>query len=824
MINAWTIKLDKLPQYKAFSQPWTETLDKALMQRIVDLPDNHPFFNAKGTFVEQKRHLKDVINRMDGDNLYVNSYRAKGLGRFYPRAGKDSDDYKKGMSIICLGRRIKHSILKPLGWRDVDMCSAHPSILYGIAKANKRDDDFPVLARYTQDKRPIIDEIKTAYSLPENPLTDDDVKDLLSAFAYGGGFNRWLQDPDIPEVRNIGKIKIVADFQAECRKGIEIVYNNNKAIVDAIKEDGMTEWDIKKRVFSYWCGIIENDILFIVYKYLLKEGIVGDKLGAKEYDGLCFKPLKHFNENDVCETLSTLVLKDWKFKMLFKFKDYSEAFIFPEPEAVPKTTAKEFFILNDLDAAKTVFNLYPHWVYCKGKLWVYNVDNGLWSCDKSAYRSICIKFVDNLYLCKPTTDGIKKTTKSYGNDANLMSHLPPLLETMNQDDNWENNVQNSSLGYLLFNNGIYHFETDTFTEVKPGEFNRPDIFFHAKINFDYCYDNLTDEMIEYMVDIRQRIFLDPLGEEQGKYFLELISRAVAGNKMKKIIFGIGNGNNGKSVIAKAISNAIGLYCGSFNAESLAYRQNSQDEAAVMRWALLARYNRVLFSNELKTSPGKPTYLDANMIKKISSGGDTLVGRGHCQAETEFIPHFLGFIMANDMVEIKPYDNALDNRLNIFHFKKQFVSCPSGDDELLANPDVVHEIETLDFKKCMIGILIQAYSAFVKKGRVDEVPQSVLKAKSDWVPEDTSMIQKFLDIYEFTNNIDDFIFSKDIGYWAEQNKLAMSTTKIALEIKKYVKKQGFDNICNKDKKVNGKTSVVWTGIRLRVYKEENKEEK
>lgn len=335
MINGWTLKLDKLPQYKAFSQPWTETLDKALMQRIVALPDNHPFFNAKGTFAQQKRHLKDIITRMDGDNLYVNSYRAKGLGRFYPQAGKDAEDYKKGMSIICLGRRIKHSILKPLGWRDIDMCAAHPSILYGIAKANKRDDDFPVLARYTQDKRPIIDEIKTAYSLPENPLTDDDVKDLLSAFAYGGGFERWLQDPDIPEVKTTNKIKIVADFQAECRKGIDIVYNNNKAIADAIKEDGMDEWDVKKRVFSYWCGIIENDILFTIYKYLLKEGIAGDKLGAKEYDGLCFKPLKDFNENDVCESLSALVFKDWKFKMLFKFKDYSEAFIFPEPEAVP---------------------------------------------------------------------------------------------------------------------------------------------------------------------------------------------------------------------------------------------------------------------------------------------------------------------------------------------------------------------------------------------------------------------------------------------------------------------------------------------------------
>jgi phage/plasmid-associated DNA primase len=443
----------------------------------------------------------------------------------------------------------------------------------------------------------------------------------------------------------------------------------------------------------------------------------------------------------------------------------------------------------------------------------------LWSCDKSAHRSIFIKFVDNLYLCKPTTDGIKKTTKSYGNDANLMAHLPPLLETMNPDDNWEKKMQNTSLGHLLFNNGIYHFETNTFTEVVNGKFNSPEIFFHAKLNFDYCYDNLSEDMIEYMIDIRKRIFFDPLGEEQAKYFIELVSRAFAGNKMKKIIFGIGNGNNGKSIISSAINNSIGLYGGSFNAESLAYRQNSQDEASVMRWALSARYNRVLFSNELKTSPGKPTYLDANMMKKLSSGGDTLVGRGHYQGETEFIPHFLAFIFANDMVEIKPYDNALDNRLNIFHFKKQFVSNPTGEDELLANPNIVQEIETLNFKKCVVGIFIQAYAAFIQNGRIDKVPQSVLNAKSDWIPEDTSMIDKFIDTYEFTNDAEHFIFAKDIGYWAEQNKMAMSTTKIALEIKKYAKMQNYENVCNKDKKINGKKCVIWTGIRLYQYSEE-----
>ena len=50
----------------------------------------------------------------------------------------------------------------------------------------------------------------------------------------------------------------------------------------------------------------------------------------------------------------------------------------------------------------------------------------------------------------------------------------------------------------------------------------------------------------------QRIFFLSLGEEQGKYLLQLISCGLSGEQMKRIFCGLGPSNSGKSIISKAI--------------------------------------------------------------------------------------------------------------------------------------------------------------------------------------------------------------------------------------------------------------------------------
>ena len=82
----------------------------------------------------------------------------------------------------------------------------------------------------------------------------------------------------------------------------------------------------------------------------------------------------------------------------------------------------------------------------------------------------------------------------------------------------------------------------------------------------------------------------------------------------------------------------------------------------MRWVLLQRPSRIIFSNEIKDG----VCLNGNFIKKLSSGGDVLSARMLYQNEQSFIPQFLTILMANDISQIKPYDDAVDNRVRIIN--------------------------------------------------------------------------------------------------------------------------------------------------------------
>ena len=175
--------------------------------------------------------------------------------------------------------------------------------------------------------------------------------------------------------------------------------------------------------------------------------------------------------------------------------------------------------------------------------------------------------------------------------------------------------------------------------------------------------------------------------------------------------------------------------GIFNAENLAYRPSSADEAAQLRWALLLRFKRIIISNEVKTSDGeKDIALNGNMLKKLSSGGDGVVGRSHCKEETEFIPHFLVLCLANDMLKIKPYDDAVNNRAKIMKFDKTFVDKPSNEFELQKNDNIKAEMNTEKFQRCFVMLLIKYYADYndakQAEGYVEFEPEIVKQGKHE----------------------------------------------------------------------------------------------
>ena len=135
------------------------------------------------------------------------------------------------------------------------------------------------------------------------------------------------------------------------------------------------------------------------------------------------------------------------------------------------------------------------------------------------------------------------------------------------DDEWLIRNATSSLGKLLFKNGYLNTNTGIFHK----EFDS-DIVFMEQLPFKYKV--LNDEEIEYMMDVKQRFFDIALGIEIGNYFLLQLSRGLAGDLicMKKIMFkGLGPSNSGKSTLVEACQLSLVDYVGTFNAETLAFR-------------------------------------------------------------------------------------------------------------------------------------------------------------------------------------------------------------------------------------------------------------
>ncbi len=159
-------------------------------------------------------------------------------------------------------------------------------------------------------------------------------------------------------------------------------------------------------------------------------------------------------------------------------------------------------------------------------------------------------------------------------------------------------------------------------------------------------------------------------ESVGDYFVQNLARGLMGdqiksNQMKWILFDLVKMNTGKDVLSNALQLACDGYVDSFSPENVTYRNISNDEAQMLRWAMLLQYKRIIISNKLKST----TEPNGNItwFEKVASGGDILIARGHCQNETEFITHFLPVVLTNDIPNIKPYDDAVDNWLHLISY-------------------------------------------------------------------------------------------------------------------------------------------------------------
>jgi len=429
---------------------------------------------------------------------------------------------------------------------------------------------------------------------------------------------------------------------------------------------------------------------------------------------------------------------------------------------------------TDQSCAENILKKFPHFKYCRGEFYAYDDLTGLYSTEP-----IFIQQLVGKYGGKYTTSMMRR------------KNVIAMIKTLVIDEQWVVKTERTGLGKMLFADGFYDSET---RELHP--FN-PDVVFFGRIAYDFPRD------VDGLDDIEERFFTRLLGG-QGKYMLGLLARALMGVRMKRMLFGLGESNAGKSVTVTAFEHSFQDYVGTFDAGNLAFDKSTRDAAAKLRWALQLQRKRLIWSNEIKSTES----IDGNMVKKLASESDALVGRNHCGAETSFRPHFLAVVMANDMPKITPYDDAVNNRLRVVSYRKKFVDHPNGPDELQMDPSVLDEIQTVEFQQKLAALIIKYYH--IPLVETDEV----LDAKREWVAESPSCIDAFNGFFEITNNPEDFITSAEVQRWLADSEIGVTMVKLGKEIKSYCEKNNHTNYINKPKKIGGKLVQCYVGIRER----------
>lgn len=394
--------------------------------------------------------------------------------------------------------------------------------------------------------------------------------------------------------------------------------------------------------------------------------------------------------------------------------------------------------------------------YCEGQLYVFSNDTGMWITDKSEIRTQFLVFQETL------KDWVKVKSK--------WDRVYEMLFSLTNDRDFLRRMSQTSLGKLLFMDGIYDFETGTFSR----EFT-PSIFFPHRIELPFPNKN-KDDMTTVNKILFENPFIDDLSK--GEALKASLSRAIAGHIEDKLFFiCVGSPNASKGVLTDAFLSAFANYIGIFNGGVLCYQGKNKTEDELRNKELMnVRFSRCIFSNEISMEQR----LDANRIKMNSSGGDCIKARGLYSSSIDFVPHYTAFLLSNDIPQISPIDDATKERLRIFEFNQIFKIHPK-EGEQQADPNIKKTLRQAWFRKALICLIIEAY----KSEKID-LPECVLNNTQEWTDNSNGYEQVLPEYFEITTDEEDIVTNKTISAFIKQ---VLNDSVSLMKVRKTLQKMG-----------------------------------
>lgn len=260
--------------------------------------------------------------------------------------------------------------------------------------------------------------------------------------------------------------------------------------------------------------------------------------------------------------------------------------------------------------------------------------------------------------------------------------------------------------YLLcFKNGVVDFKSKQFRRGTPED------YLTKCTNIDYTPFTSENETSELIRDFMRKLF--PIASIHDYMWEHLASQLIGVLPDQTWNIYIGDGQNGKSMLIKLMEYVLGEYKGTMPINLLTDRRGKIGGAMPEIIALKAL--RMAVAQE----PQKGDSINDGVIKQLTSGIDTIEGRGLYMAQSEvFYPQFKLVLCTNYLMEIKSNDHGTWRRIRVVPFKSLFTDEPVDNDPekpFQFKIDRGLEERLTSWKEVFAGMLVNI--AFKTQGKV-----------------------------------------------------------------------------------------------------------
>lgn len=698
--------------------------------------------------------LKALVARSGGRGFVPVVYTEEPVGRF--KSHVPGADGKKGKWVPHFMTGISSEVRGALASdkaRDLDIQACHPTLLAAIC--DRIGLHAPFIKECGDRCKEIREEISEACDVKVGAA-----KALINRIAYGGVISVWAKENNVDESSVPPFVKNLYNEIQENRPKILEHYPECVEFQKTAKPD---HWNPDASALSYVIQNAEKACLKAMYEFANNEKLVVHTL---MHDGLTVaRPVidGEIEKGPINKAVLT------KMAAFVKVKTGFVVNIVEKPmSAALLDGVKPVVIANDDEASDRFMEHYDGLVVKDGDRVMVYID-GLWY-SGGHVDEVLVKMCLSIDLVKETAKGFVPYSKDIPAAKRIVAAVRAKLP---QTPGFVNSLFMSSLGYLMFKDGVYEFASACFIPFASDKDIRDRVRSTVRVERDFPERN-EDNIAEVYKTILDPIFPDP---ERKAYFLRSCARGMAGHyEDKEWLTCVGDRNAGKGVIVGCFEAAFGGYIGSFNADAFMYRTNIGDSAKERSWMLDHEFQRIIFSNECTNDPSRKLKLNGNMIKTFNSGGDFMTARKNYQDERSFRVQSRMVLMINDLPPVRPAD-ALETMVQVAFETVFKVSLDEGamPHMRLADPGIKSFIARPEMRDAFLHIVLDHYSATRPKK-----PECVSEDTALWADND-GFRESFSAHYEVTGVEADVIPCNQV--LAAFADLGLSPTKIGLELKK-----------------------------------------